>query len=86
MLSNISDPVILISPDNDKIVSTNPNSTLNQTGLEVYTDHNQLMYWNEKFRNLVKGYTNMNMNDVATKNQKDFLKVKMFEVPSEVKK
>ena len=43
------------------------------------------MYWNEKFRNLVKGYTNMNMNDVATKNQKDFLKVKMFEVPSEVK-
>ena len=44
------------------------------------------MYWNEKFRNLVKGYTNMNMNDLATKNQKDFLKVKMFEVPSEVKK
>ena len=78
LLSNISDPVILISPDNDKIVSTNPNSTLNQTGLEVYTDHNQLMYWNEKFKTLVKNYTYAYTNGIAHENQKDFLNIKIF--------
>ena len=43
------------------------------------------MYWNDKFKILVKRYTQVNINDVATRNQKAFLSLKMFEVPLDAK-